>query len=171
MLWPDMDLNCLTLVEFLKDVIYMKKKYQKVTKKHASIQHAKSTGLWFHFKSQFVKIQYLLYMQAVKAHMSLRIVQSYQSLHPPLAQKHTKFKCACFCYAMSDWITSKICDKYCRKQFDVFNYVAFCWMTCCFMRLARLQFEMKLQKCIRMGITIFKIFIWGGIFSDIGSEI
>ena len=39
------------------------------------------------------------------------------------------------------------------------------------MRLATLQFEMKLQKCIRMGITIFKIFIWGGITSDIRSEI
>ena len=40
-------------------------------------------------------------------------------------------------------------------------------MTCSFMRLAPLQFELKLQKCIRMGITIFKIFIWGGISSDI----
>ena len=27
------------------------------------------------------------------------------------------------------------------------------------------------QKCIRKGITIFKIFIWGGISSDILSEI
>ena len=33
-------------------------------------------------------------------------------------------------------------------------------MTCCITRLAKLQFEPKLQKCIRMGITIFKIFIW-----------
>ena len=40
-----------------------------------------------------------------------------------------------------------------------------------FMRLAVLQFATKLQKCIRMGITIFKIFIWGGISSDICSEI
>ena len=32
---------------------------------------------------------------------------------------------------------------------------------------AALQFESKLQTCIRMGITIFKIFIWGGISSDI----
>ena len=40
-------------------------------------------------------------------------------------------------------------------------------MTCGFMQLATLQFEWKLQKCIRMGITIFKIFIWGGISSDI----
>ena len=30
-------------------------------------------------------------------------------------------------------------------------------MTCGFMRLATLQFERKLQKCIRMGINIFKI--------------
>ena len=35
------------------------------------------------------------------------------------------------------------------------------------MRLAMLQFE---TKCIKMGITIFKIFIWGGILSDIRSE-
>ena len=35
--------------------------------------------------------------------------------------------------------------------------------TCSFLRLATLQFEMRLQKYIRMGITIFKIFIWGGI--------
>ena len=40
-----------------------------------------------------------------------------------------------------------------------------------FTRLATLQFETKLQKCIRMGITIFIIFIWGGISSDIWSEI
>ena len=39
------------------------------------------------------------------------------------------------------------------------------------MRLAMLQFETKLQKCIRMGITIFNIFTWGGISSDIHSEI
>ena len=29
----------------------------------------------------------------------------------------------------------------------------------------------KCYKCIRMGITVFKIFIWGGILSDILSEI
>ena len=34
------------------------------------------------------------------------------------------------------------------------------------MRLAMLQFERKLQKSNRMGIAIFKIFIWGGISSD-----
>ena len=39
------------------------------------------------------------------------------------------------------------------------------------MGLATLQFETKLQKCIRMGITIFKIFIWGGIPFDIQWEI
>ena len=32
-------------------------------------------------------------------------------------------------------------------------------MMCSFMRLGTLQFETKVQKCIRMGITIFKIFI------------
>ena len=36
-------------------------------------------------------------------------------------------------------------------------------MSCGFMRLATLQCETRLQKCIRMEITIFKIFIWGGI--------
>ena len=35
------------------------------------------------------------------------------------------------------------------------------------MRLATLQFEMKLQNYIRMGITIFKMFIRGGISLDI----
>ena len=45
-------------------------------------------------------------------------------------------------------------------------------MTCSFMGLTTLQFEMRLQKCIRMGITIFNIFIWGHISSsDIHSEI
>ena len=33
--------------------------------------------------------------------------------------------------------------------------------------LATLQFERKLWTCIRMGITIFKIFIWGGLSLDI----
>ena len=36
---------------------------------------------------------------------------------------------------------------------------------------AMLQFETKLQKCIRMGITIFKIFTCGAIVWDIRSEI
>ena len=40
-----------------------------------------------------------------------------------------------------------------------------------FMRLAAIQLETKLQKCIRIGITIFKIFIWGGISSYIRLEI
>ena len=39
------------------------------------------------------------------------------------------------------------------------------------MGLSTLRFESKLQKYIRMGITIFKIFIWRGISSDIRSEI
>ena len=39
------------------------------------------------------------------------------------------------------------------------------------MRHVTLKIEIKLQKCIRMGITTFKIFIWGGILSDIRSEI
>ena len=53
---------------------------------------------------------------------------------------------------------------YCWKQFDVINYVTFCWMTCCFMRLATRQFERKLQKCITIlkfsfGDVYFRIYI------------
>ena len=44
-------------------------------------------------------------------------------------------------------------------------------MTRGFKRLATLQFEIKLQESIRMEITIFRISIWGGISSDIRSEI
>ena len=68
---------------------------------------------------------------------------------------------------------SKICYRisydmiYCRKQFDIINYITFRCMTCHIMRHATLQFETKLLKCIWMGITIFKVFIWGGISSDI----
>ena len=51
---------------------------------------------------------------------------------------------------------------YCRKQFDVNNYITFRWRS----NLTKLQ-----QKCIRMGITIFKMFIWGGILSDIRLEL
>ena len=43
---------------------------------------------------------------------------------------------------------------------------------CDIMHLATLKLETKLQECIRMGITIFKIFIWRGtcISLDICSE-
>ena len=85
-----MDLNCLTLVVFLKEFIFEKKISKGDKKACEIIQHAKSKGLRFHFKSQFVKIQYLLHMQAVKAHMSLCLQQSYQSLHPLLASKHAR---------------------------------------------------------------------------------
>ena len=45
-------------------------------------------------------------------------------------------------------------------------------MTCRFMLPVTLKIEIKLQKCIRlMGIAIFTIFIWGGISSDIRSEV
>ena len=60
---------------------------------------------------------------------------------------------------------------YSRKEFDVINYVTFRWMTFGIMWLAMIKFETNLNKCIRMGITIFKIYIWGGISSDILSEI
>ena len=41
---------------------------------------------------------------------------------------------------------------------DIINCVTICWMTCSFMQLAMLQFETKLLKFIRIGITVFKIF-------------
>ena len=44
-------------------------------------------------------------------------------------------------------------------------------MTCSFLRLAMLKFETKLQKCVKMEMTIFKIFIGEGISSDIWLEI
>ena len=40
-----------------------------------------------------------------------------------------------------------------------------------FIQFATPHFETKLQICIRMGIIMFKIFIWGGLSSDIRSEI
>ena len=43
-------------------------------------------------------------------------------------------------------------------------------MTCVFVQLATLKFNPRQQICIRMGITIFKIFIWGGISSDMRSQ-
>ena len=72
-----------------------------------------------------------------------------------------------------DWITSNICDSIsCDIQSEsLTSFITFSWMMCSFMRLAMLQFEKRLQKCIRMGITIFKIFIWGGISSNIRLEI
>ena len=45
------------------------------------------------------------------------------------------------------------------------------WMMRSFLQLVTLQLGTKLQKCIRMGITVFKIFIKVGISSDIRSEI
>ena len=48
-----------------------------------------------------------------------------------------------------------------RKQFDVINYIAFCWTMCGFMGLATLQLEMRLLKCIRIGKAIFRRYIVG----------
>ena len=62
-------------------------------------------------------------------------------------------------------------DLYCMKQFEVINYVTYCWMTCGVLLLLTHKFETKLKKCIRKGIIIFKIFIWGGISSNICAEI
>ena len=57
------------------------------------------------------------------------------------------------------------------KQFDVINYVTYHWMACGVLLLATLKFETKLLECIRKGIITFKIFILGGILSDICAEI
>ena len=40
---------------------------------------------------------------------------------------------------------------YCQKQFDVINHVTYHRMTCGFMRLANLKFEMKLQNALELG--------------------
>ena len=48
---------------------------------------------------------------------------------------------------------------------------SFRWMVCGFMPLLMFQFETKLQNGIGIGITIFKPLLWGGISSDIRSEI
>ena len=75
------------------------------------------------------------------------------------------------------WIMLKIGDNnpaiYCLKLFDIFNYITLRWVTYGFMWLATLQFETRLQKCIRMEITIFNFFILVGtcISSDMRSEI
>ena len=45
------------------------------------------------------------------------------------------------------------------KRQNICDYITFCWLMCGFMRLATPQFEPRLQKGIRMGIVIFKIFI------------
>ena len=70
------------------------------------------------------------------------------------------------CKSISCDILLILSDIIWRKKLRTFR-----WMTFGLMRLAMFQFETKLQKCIRMGITIYKIFIWGGISSDIHSEI
>ena len=50
-----------------------------------------------------------------------------------------------------------------RRKLDFITYVTFRWMAYGFILLATLQIKTKLQKRIRLGITIFKNFIWGGI--------
>ena len=66
-----------------------------------------------------------------------------------------------------------------RRSTDVISDVACYWLTFLFYLadeasvwckiLCLLQINVKM--CIRMGITIFKMFIWGGISSVIWSEI
>ena len=58
-------------------------------------------------------------------------------------------------------------DIHCMNQFDVIFMSIYHWMMCGVLLLGMLKFETKLQKCIRRGIIIFKIVIWGGKSSHI----
>ena len=73
---------------------------------------------------------------------------------------------------MSDLIMSKIATVYpviyCRKWFDALITSHIVGLQAAFYGL---QCSGLIQKCIRIGITIFKIFIWGGIWSYIRSEV
>ena len=75
---------------------------------------------------------------------------------------------------MSDWITSKMCDSILQ------NIVSNSFTSLFYISLDDVPpygacnlpiYEARLQKYIRMRLTIYKIFIWGGIFSDIWLEI
>ena len=70
---------------------------------------------------------------------------------------------------MSYWITFNICETI---------SATFCWVTYDFLQLA-IYFNLRHKKglngkqslkCIRMGIIIFKMFIWGGMLSDIPTQ-
>ena len=59
---------------------------------------------------------------------------------------------------------------YCQREFNLINNVTFCWMTCG-LQCSNLRLSEELNgkqgdKCIRMGLNIFKMFIWRGISSD-----
>ena len=77
------------------------------------------------------------------------------------------FLCTCFCNATSDWITSK--NLLCTVGRHELRHISLdgMWLYAA----CNASIETRLQKCIRMEITIFKIFIWGDISSDIRSEI
>ena len=76
----------------------------------------------------------------------------------------------------ADWITIEICDSksmiHCQKQFHNINYVTFCWLTCSFMQPAMLKFN-KRKSALQWGSwdNSIQMFIWGGILSDLWSEI
>ena len=73
------------------------------------------------------------------------------------------------------FLTSKICDSIsCGILSEIDCQHQLCHISLDdvrLWRLATLKFETKLQNSIRIGITILKICIWGGISSDIRSEI
>ena len=56
---------------------------------------------------------------------------------------------------------------YCRKLFEVINYVTFFWMTCSFKWLTTVQFETNCRSALEWGYPYSKISIWGGISLDI----
>ena len=79
--------------------------------------------------------------------------------------------CTCFCNGLRQKFATVYPVICCLKWFDFINYVTFHWMTCSLMWLEMLLFDTQLQNCIGMGITICKIFILGGISSDICSPL
>ena len=69
-----------------------------------------------------------------------------------------------FCNATSDNLRLYIL-RY-TVGYSLTSLVTFLWMTCGIMRLATLQFERKLQKCIRIGIAILERHIIGYTFGN-----
>ena len=96
-------------------------------------------------------------------------------VHPVNQSKRKQFYCTWEYNATSDWITSRIC----LSIFCIISDVACDWLTYWFDVADKAYiwckilclWQINFNKCIRMGITIFKIFIWGGMSLVIWSEI
>ena len=85
----------------------------------------------------------------------------------------------CKCNVTSDWIGSRICDSIFCWRLDVMTNVACDWSKLWFYLTdtAYVWYEIPCflpvkvkEKIIRMGITIFKFFTWGGMLLFIGSD-